>query len=92
MIPLQVGLAVAASVAFRQEWHVEEERPIGSRPGRRPPRWPESSGRPPGALRRLIPAFSLDLPNPAAVAELVYAMDSKSIARKGMWVRFPPAA
>ena len=29
---------------------------------------------------------------PAAVAELVYAMDSKSIARKGMWVRLPPAA
>jgi RimJ/RimL family protein N-acetyltransferase len=26
------------------------------------------------------------------VAELVYAMDSKSIARKGLWVRVPPRA
>jgi hypothetical protein len=33
MIPLQLALAVAASVAFRQEWHVEEERPIGSGDG-----------------------------------------------------------
>lgn len=33
MIPLQLGLAVAASLAFRQEWHVEEERPIGSGDG-----------------------------------------------------------
>jgi ribosomal protein S18 acetylase RimI-like enzyme len=29
---------------------------------------------------------------PARVAELVYAMDSKSIARKGMRVRIPPRA
>jgi hypothetical protein len=28
----------------------------------------------------------------ARVAELVYAMDSKSIARKGMRVRIPPRA
>lgn len=30
MIPVQIGLAIAASVAIKQEWHVEEERPIGS--------------------------------------------------------------
>jgi len=30
MIPVQIALAVVASIAFRQEWHVEEERPIGS--------------------------------------------------------------
>ena len=29
---------------------------------------------------------------PARVAELVYAMDSKSIARKGLRVRIPPRA
>jgi hypothetical protein len=30
MIPVQIALGIAASIAFRQEWHVEEERPIGS--------------------------------------------------------------
>jgi len=30
MIPVQIALAVASSVAIKQEWHVEEERPIGS--------------------------------------------------------------
>jgi hypothetical protein len=29
MIPLQVVVIVAALIAFNQEWHVEEERPIG---------------------------------------------------------------
>src|SRR3954447_23793227 len=29
---------------------------------------------------------------PARVAELAYAMDSKSIAREGLWVRIPPRA
>ena len=29
---------------------------------------------------------------PARVAELVYAMDSKSIVRKDLWVRVPPRA
>jgi hypothetical protein len=28
--------------------------------------------------------------SPARVAELVYAMDSKSIVRKDLWVRVPP--
>ncbi len=36
MIPLQIALAVAASIAFRQEWHVEEERRIGSGDGEQP--------------------------------------------------------
>jgi hypothetical protein len=44
MIPLQLGLAVAASIAFRQEWHVEEERPIGSGPGDGPPAADTASG------------------------------------------------
>ncbi|MFN8160961.1 MAG: hypothetical protein U0R52_07985 [Solirubrobacterales bacterium] len=30
LIPIQVALMVATMVAFNQEWHVEEERPIGS--------------------------------------------------------------
>ncbi len=30
LIPLQIILIVVALVAFNQEWHVEEERPIGS--------------------------------------------------------------
>ena len=29
LVPLQVILVAAAMVAFNQEWHVEEERPIG---------------------------------------------------------------
>lgn len=30
LIPLQVVLLVTCAIAFNQEWHVEEERPIGS--------------------------------------------------------------
>ncbi len=30
LIPLQIALIVIAMIAFNQEWHVEEERPIGS--------------------------------------------------------------
>jgi hypothetical protein len=30
MIPLQVVVIVVAMIAFNQDWHVEEERPIGS--------------------------------------------------------------
>jgi hypothetical protein len=30
LIPLQIALMVIALIAFNQEWHVEEERPIGS--------------------------------------------------------------
>ena len=33
MIPVQIAVAVVASIAIRQEWHVEEERPIGSGDG-----------------------------------------------------------
>jgi uncharacterized membrane protein len=33
MIPVQIAVAVIASIAIRQEWHVEEERPIGSGDG-----------------------------------------------------------
>ncbi|MCO5315502.1 MAG: hypothetical protein M9938_05010 [Solirubrobacterales bacterium] len=30
LIPVQAALAVVCAIAFGQEWHVEEERPIGS--------------------------------------------------------------
>ncbi len=30
MIPVQIALGIVASIAVKQEWHVEEERPIGS--------------------------------------------------------------
>ncbi len=33
MIPVQIAVAVVASIAIKQEWHVEEERPIGSGDG-----------------------------------------------------------
>jgi hypothetical protein len=32
MVPLQVILIAVAMVAFNQEWHVEEERPVGGVP------------------------------------------------------------
>jgi len=30
LIPVQVALLIVAAIGFNQEWHVEEERPIGS--------------------------------------------------------------
>lgn len=30
LIPLQLALLIACAIGFNQEWHVEEERPIGS--------------------------------------------------------------
>lgn len=30
LIPIQIALLIVAAIAFNQEWHVEEERPIGS--------------------------------------------------------------
>ncbi|MCB0871139.1 MAG: hypothetical protein KDB52_09925 [Solirubrobacterales bacterium] len=30
LIPVQIALLIACAIGFRQEWHVEEERPIGS--------------------------------------------------------------
>jgi len=38
LIPVQIALVIAAAVGVRQEWHVEEERPIGS--GEGPPSRP----------------------------------------------------
>jgi hypothetical protein len=32
LIPVQLLLIVVAMIGFNQEWHVEEERPIGGRP------------------------------------------------------------
>jgi hypothetical protein len=32
LVPVQILLIVIAMVGFSQEWHVEEERPIGGRP------------------------------------------------------------
>jgi len=33
LIPLQAAVLVACAIGFNQEWHVEEERPIGSADG-----------------------------------------------------------
>jgi len=33
LIPVQIALAVVCAIGFSQEWHVEEERPIGSGDG-----------------------------------------------------------
>jgi lysylphosphatidylglycerol synthetase-like protein (DUF2156 family) len=45
VVPLQLLLIAVAMIAFNQEWHVEEERPIGGQPlageGDNPPRGPE---------------------------------------------------
>lgn len=30
LIPVQIALLIVCAIAFNQEWHVEEERPIGS--------------------------------------------------------------
>lgn len=30
MIPVQVALLIVSALAFNQQWHVEEERPVGS--------------------------------------------------------------
>lgn len=32
LIPVQILLVIVALIAFGQEWHVEEERPVGGRP------------------------------------------------------------
>lgn len=32
LIPVQILLIIVAMIAFNQEWHVEEERPIGGQP------------------------------------------------------------
>jgi hypothetical protein len=32
LVPVQILLIVVAMIAFNQEWHVEEERPIGGQP------------------------------------------------------------
>src|SRR3954449_4591578 len=46
MVPLQVILIAVAMVAFNQEWHVEEERPIGDElPPAEPPADEDTSGR-----------------------------------------------
>lgn len=33
LIPVQLAVLIACAIGFRQEWHVEEERPIGSGDG-----------------------------------------------------------
>ena len=35
VVPVQLMLIVVAMIGFNQEWHVEEERPIGGRPAAR---------------------------------------------------------
>ena len=49
LVPLQVILIAVAMVAFNQDWHVEEERPIGDEI---PPRKDPDEGNEPRASRR----------------------------------------
>jgi hypothetical protein len=58
LVPVQVILIAVAMVAFNQEWHVEEERPIGEElpPGEEPPEGPPEEpapipARPPASER-----------------------------------------
>jgi hypothetical protein len=57
MVPLQVVLIAVAMVAFNQDWHVEEERPIGDEippvepPEDEGPTEPRSTGRRSGSSR-----------------------------------------
>jgi len=44
LVPVQLALIAIALIAFNQNWHVEEERPIG---GETPPHAPEPEGPPP---------------------------------------------
>ena len=32
LVPVQLILIAVAMIGFNQEWHVEEERPVGGRP------------------------------------------------------------
>jgi hypothetical protein len=54
LVPLQVILIAVAMVAFNQEWHVEEERPIGDElpPGEPPPSKPATTAGGRGTGRR----------------------------------------
>jgi hypothetical protein len=57
LVPVQVILIAVAMVAFNQEWHVEEERPIGEEvppgegPGEGPPEPAPIPARPPASER-----------------------------------------
>ena len=44
IIPVQIALGIASSIAVKQEWHVEEERPIGSGDGGSPDAGAETPG------------------------------------------------
>jgi hypothetical protein len=48
LIPIQIALIAFAMIGFNQEWHVEEERPIGGMPpgGEQPDAGPGGSGGP----------------------------------------------
>ena len=90
LVPVQLLLVAFAMRGFQQQWSVEVE--VSARRGRAPP---------PG--RRLVRRRS---PTGVAIAGrgprirrvtspgggTVYAIDSKSVARKGVWVRIPPRA
>jgi lysylphosphatidylglycerol synthetase-like protein (DUF2156 family) len=52
LVPVQVVLIAVAMVAFNQEWHVEEERPIGDELPPVPPPEGGGSDKPRGAGRR----------------------------------------
>jgi lysylphosphatidylglycerol synthetase-like protein (DUF2156 family) len=47
LVPVQLVLITIALIAFNQNWHVEEERPVGG--SELPPDEPEAGGPPPAA-------------------------------------------
>src|SRR5215218_1314575 len=47
LVPVQLVLIAIALIAFNQNWHVEEERPVGG--SELPPDEPEAEGPPPAA-------------------------------------------
>jgi hypothetical protein len=56
LVPVQVVLIAVAMVAFNQDWHVEEERPIGDElPPVDPPSGPAKSDKKPRASRTKTP-------------------------------------
>ena len=90
---LDLGPAARARAAARRA----SRRPAARRRCRASgPRRSRASRSAPGGRRRpragIIAACAGYRSGCAGVAELAYAMDSKSIARKGLWVRVPPPA
>ena len=90
LVPVQLLLVAFAMRGFQQQWSVEVEvRPDEAERHRRGRRRVRRRGPACVAIAGREPRISALL---ARVVESVYAIDSKSIARKGVWVRIPPRA